>query len=227
MAYPIPDLDARIVYEDEQILVVDKPYDIPTSGKTLSDPDSLQYWLLERAGQMVWVVNQLDADTTGLNLFVKEKTLVKHYMAALRHPDTEKVYLAIVHGEPSWTQRDEHGSIGYVDARSLGVCPDGKTAQSRFRLLDSRRKFSLIEARIFSGRTHQIRIHLSHLGHPVVGDDWYCTPPCVRHPRQALHAWRLHLAPFRQGFEAAPAPDLRQLAADLDLEMPAGSVETG
>ena len=217
MAYPIVDLDARIVHEDDQILVVDKPYDIPTSGRTLSDPDSLQYWLMERAGEMIWVVNQLDADTSGLNLFVKAKALVKDYMAALRHPDTRKIYLAIVHGQPNWTAHDEHGSIGYVAPRSLGVRPDGKTAHSRFRLLHSNGDFSLIEARIFTGRTHQIRIHLSHLGHPVVGDDWYCQPPCQRHPRQALHAWRLHLAPFGQNFEVALAPDLRQLAVDLNL----------
>jgi 23S rRNA-/tRNA-specific pseudouridylate synthase len=199
---------------------VDKPYDIPTSGKTLDDSDSLQYWLLQRAGQMVWVVNQLDADTTGLNLFVKEKALVQEYMAALRHPDTEKIYLAIVHGNPRWTTHEEHGAIGYVDERSLGVCADGKTAHSRFRVLEKSCDCCLIEARIFTGRTHQIRIHLSHLGHPVVGDDWYCKPACQVHRRQALHAWRLLLAPLQQQYMAAPAADFVELAMRLGLAIP-------
>ena len=67
----IPDLDKRIIYENSDLLIVDKPFDIPTSGKTLSDDDCVQFWLQKRHGGMVWAVHQLDADTTGLNIFVK------------------------------------------------------------------------------------------------------------------------------------------------------------
>lgn len=58
----VPDLEARIIYQGEGLLVVNKPYDIPTSGRTLEDDDALQYWLMQRQGDKVWAVHQLDAD---------------------------------------------------------------------------------------------------------------------------------------------------------------------
>jgi 23S rRNA-/tRNA-specific pseudouridylate synthase len=214
----ILDLENRIIFEDSQLLVVDKPYDIPTAGKNLEDEDGLQFWLIRREGRMIWVVNQLDADTTGINLFVKEKHLVKLYAGYLKHPKTLKKYLAVVHGSPIWDEIDQYDPIGYIDDRNLGVCADGKPAHSRFRVIGRSDDFSLIEATIFTGRTHQIRIHLSHAGYPVAGDDWYCRPPCTVHHRQALHSWQLELhsnPPCK--FTCPPPPDFVQLTKKLNL----------
>lgn len=217
----IPDLEERILHEDDELLVVDKPYGIPTAGRTLEDDDGVQFWVIRRAGTMVWVVNQLDADTTGVNLFVKEKRLVQRYMDLLLRPDTEKIYLAVVHGEPEWDEIDVRSPIGKVDGRSLGVCAEGRSAHSHFEVVDRSDGFSLMKARIFTGRTHQIRIHLSHTGHPVVGDDWYCNPPCMVHHRQALHAWKLLLGCGPRNRLAAPLPnDFRELAVRVGLDCP-------
>jgi len=213
----IADLEKRIIYEKDGLLVLNKPYDLPSTGRKLDDDDCLQYWLIQRQGAMVWAVHQLDADTSGINLFVTEKKLVKYYKELLEEAQADKQYLAIVHGVPSWKQCEEHGPIGKVDARSLGIHAEGKTAHSYFEVLGSVKDFSVLKARIFTGRTHQIRIHLSHLGHPLVGEEWYCDPPCTVHQRQALHCYKIHLPQTDQTFIAPLAEDLKQLAQNHGL----------
>jgi len=218
MKNPIPDLERRIIYEDPGLLIFDKPYDIPTSGKTLDDDDCIQFWLNKRQGEMTWAVHQLDADTTGLNIFVKEKRLVKIYKEYLSQPLSVKQYLAIVHGKPEWTEIDETSRIGFIDDKSLGVCENGKSAHTHFKVLNSSGEFSMIRARITTGRTHQIRIHLSHLGHPLVGEEWYCHPPCKLHKRQALHAWQIVLDSIPPQRYTAPLPDdFKELADKLKV----------
>ncbi len=217
----IPDLEQRIIYENNELLIVDKPFDIPSTGRTLEDDDSVQFWLQQRHGGMIWAVHQLDADTTGLNIFVKQRHLVQLYKGYLSQADSVKSYLTIVHGKPEWQEWDEYSKIGYIDQQSLGVCEHGKTAHSHFVVIDHTAEFSLVKVRIFTGRTHQIRIHLSHLGHPVVGEEWYCKPPCKLHRRQALHAWKLLLnSTPPQKFIAPPLTDFKELAARLGLKLP-------
>ena len=211
-------MEDRILLEQGDLVVVDKPPDLPTSGRSLDDPDCLQYWLMRRHAGMVWVVHQLDADTSGVNLFVTRKPLVDVMHRRLRLPDAEKRYLAFVHGVPDWDETNATGPIGKISARSLGVTSNGRSAHSHFAVVQRGWQHSLIEARIFTGRTHQIRIHLAHLGHPVVGEEWYVQPPCAAHPRQALHARRLKLPGDPELDVTAPVPaDLRELAARLGL----------
>lgn len=193
----IYDLDERVLFDNDGIVIVNKPFDIPTSGRALDDDDSVQYWMIQKYETMVWAVHQLDADTTGVNLFTTRKKLVGKLQKCLASEQSTKTYLAIVHGEPEWDSISCRESIGYVSERSLGVTPDGKSAHSEFRVLDRSQGKSLIQAQIYTGRTHQIRIHLSHLGFPLVGEEWYRNPPCREHVRQALHAWKLKMGqPF-------------------------------
>ncbi|MFT5432611.1 MAG: 23S rRNA pseudouridine1911/1915/1917 synthase [Myxococcota bacterium] len=213
------DIDARIVLERDGLLVMDKPSGMPTSGRRLTDTDCLQYWLMQRHGGMVWAVHQLDADTTGINLFVTEKHLVSHYHERLGHQETRKEYLAMVHGAPDWDERAVDAPIGMLDMQNLGVTASGRTAFSTFRVLSRGPQSALVVARIRTGRTHQIRIHLSHLGHPVIGEEWYRDAPCTRHPRQALHAWRLDMDGLNVSIP--PASDLVALAESEGLSLEA------
>ncbi len=205
------------------MLFVDKPPGLPTSGRTLKDPDCLQFWLMKRHGGMVWAVHQLDADTSGVNVFATEKRRVPETQGRMRSPVGEKTYLAIVHGLPDWQEQEIDAPIGPVDDRSLGVHSQGRSARSSFRVRDRGRGASLIEGRLFTGRTHQLRIHLAHLGHPLVGEEWYRDPPCTVHPRQALHAWRVVLGPGLEPcrVQAPVARDLVDLAGQLELSIPA------
>ena len=221
MAYPIDDIAQRIVYNREGLVVVNKPFDIPTSGKHLDDPDALQFWVEKYLGRRVWAVHQLDADTTGVNLFVTSKSLVKKYQQALSDSSTTKRYLAVVHGKPLWNTYHCTSPIGKIDKRSLGVISveqGGAEAESFFRVLGSSGLYSLLEAKITTGRTHQIRIHLTYLGFPLVGDDWYGVQEPRIHIRQALHAESITFGDKALPHLTVPlAEDLVELCRDLGL----------
>ncbi len=213
-----------IIARHGNLIVVNKPHDWPTTGRSLDDDDCVQYHLIQHFGQMVWAVHQLDADTSGVCLFSLDRDLVTELQAIWRDPGMNKQYLCIVKGEPSWDEIDETSSIGKIDERNLGVSPNGKSAHTHFKVLARSPGHALLEAKLFTGRTHQIRIHLSHLGHPLLGEEWYSNPPCTLHPRQALHARRIQFpntAPLAETqFEAPLASDLVELAQRLELPIP-------
>ena len=215
------EIEKRIIFQTGGLIVVDKPADLPTSGRTLDDDDCLQYKLIQQQEQMIWAIHQLDADTSGLNLFTTEKGLVQKYKKALEQTNATKTYLAIVHGNPTWNTIEEKSPIGKIDARSLGVLATGKSAHSKFTVLSRSTNYALLKVNIYSGRTHQIRIHLSHLGFPLVGEEWYRNPPCTAHPRQALHCYEINLLTLNQKFTAPFPSDLYKLAQTLKLTLPA------
>ncbi len=216
------DIAPLIIAQHGDLIVVDKPHDWPTSGRSLEDDDCIQFHMIKHFGQMAWAVHQLDADTSGVCLFSLDKQLVTDLQAVWRDPQMSKQYLAIVKGTPEWTETNETSSIGKIDERSLGITDKGKPARTHFKVLDRNNGFALVQAKLLTGRTHQIRIHLSHLGHPLLGEEWYTTPPCEHHPRQALHAHRIQFPdtiPLEQHkFEAPFAKDLEQLAHELGLK---------
>tara|TARA_B110000037_G_C16958459_1_gene439925 strand:+ start:255 stop:794 length:540 start_codon:yes stop_codon:yes gene_type:complete len=173
---------------------------------------------------MVWSIHQLDADTSGLCLFSLSKELVTHIQGVWSDAETIKEYYAVVWGEPTWDYIEELSPIGMIDERSLGVSRSGKAAHTKFEVIQRNSGFSLIRARILTGRTHQIRIHLSHLGYPLVGEEWYRKEPCTLHRRQALHASRIE---FPASVDVDPnllyapiPPDLVVLAKKLGLSFP-------
>lgn len=217
------EIDQYVIGRYGDLLVLNKPYDWPTSGRSLDDPESVQYHVIRHFGTMVWAIHQLDADTTGLCFFSFSKSLVPQILSKWSDPAMSKEYLAIVYGEPSWDSCEERSPIGMVDERSLGVSSDGRSAHSVFDVMHRGCGYSVIRARIYTGRTHQIRIHLSHLGHPLVGEEWYRSEPCSLHPRQALHAYKV-VFPISANLELdhfrAPLPDdMIQLAARLGLPL--------
>lgn len=184
---------------DDGLIVADKPAGLPSTGHTLEDPDCLQALLIARLRRTrIWAVHQLDRGTSGLNLFVTRKALVQVWQDHLRRGS--KRYLAVVEGAPA-----EPGASRRIDARIRG-----KEAVTVVRALGRSAGLSLIEARIETGRTHQIRLHLAGIGHPLVGEQQHREPPDLRHPRPLLHAWRIELE------EDAPEA-VRTLEAPLPL----------
>lgn len=223
-------IESYILGRSGDIILVNKPWDWPTSGHTLDDPECIQFHLIRHFGQMVWTLHQLDADTSGTCLFSLNRKLVGAIQRLWNAPGMEKNYLALVHGEPEWDQIDCRAPIGMVDSVSLGVHPEGKLAHSRFQVLSRKNGYSSIHVRIFTGRTHQIRIHLSHLGHPLIGEEWYRDTPCSLHHRQALHALKVSFPPngilSETTFSAPVSADLCHLAESLGLSVHGIAPET-
>ena len=191
------DLGARILYQDAGLVVVDKPWGMPTTGRGLDDPDCLQFGMIAHFGEMVWAVHQLDADTSGVNLFVRKKELVAEWKLRMLFPNGTKSYQAIVHGVAAFESLRIDSPVGVISGEApqqLGVVADGKRAVSEVRVLERGRQSTRVQVDIETGRTHQIRIHLASIGHAVVGDDWYGDVHPPAHMRQALHAWRVSFA---------------------------------
>lgn len=220
MSFDASNLPGLVLHDEGGLIVVDKPAGLASTGRSLDDPDCLQWHLARWARRKVWAVHQLDKQTSGVNLFVRRKALVAEWQRILGERRTRKVYLALTHGrlQPGRLTVDE--PIGWVDALGRrAVTPDGQPSRSHVEVLDHTASASLVCVTIETGRTHQVRIHLAHLGHPLLGEDRYRDPPCRLHSRQALHAWRLETphAPD-QAFVAQPPADLERLAAEVGLK---------
>lgn len=177
-----------ILYEDRSVLAIDKPpgwmlvpFSWQKTGRNLqaalvSSIASKAFWARSRGLKYLRFVHRLDADTSGVLLLAKSPGAVNSLGALFESRRMEKVYLAVVLGMPKaeeWTCRlklaPDSETIGRmrVDARQ------GKEAETRFRVLQSKADLTLIEAQPVTGRTHQIRVHLAESGHPVVGDPLY------------------------------------------------------
>ncbi len=177
-----------IVYEDRSVLAIDKPPGwmlVPFSWQNTSR--NLQaaitssiaagdFWARSRNVKFLRNVHRLDADTSGVLLFAKSQGALETFSEMFESRQMEKVYLAVVQGVPKEKEWSCHTKLSQ-DPQQFGkmkVDPKfGKEAETHFKLLQSSRDFSLIEARPVTGRTHQIRVHLTEAGCPIVGDPMY------------------------------------------------------
>lgn len=196
-------------------MAIDKPPGLESTGRTPDDPGGVQHHLQVQLGRKLWLVHQLDRDTSGVLVFVRKKRLVAEWQAALKN--SRKRYLAIVHGalEP----REVDAPLAYDrDARRWAVHPDGKPSRSSVRALHVVDGRSLVEVTLHTGRTHQARVHLAHVGHPVLGERRYREPACDAAPRQLLHAWRLETPSI--AIESTPPDDFREAMKRSGLALP-------
>jgi 23S rRNA pseudouridine1911/1915/1917 synthase len=224
-----------ILFEDEDLIVLNKPAGIvvhPGAGRTSG---TVVNALLAHCGTLAGIggverpgiVHRLDRGTSGALLVAKSEMAHLALSRAFKARRVQKRYLALVHGEV----REERGRIVAAigrrehDRKRMGVrVSGGREARTSFRVLRRLPGMTLLELELETGRTHQIRVHLSHIGHPVVGDQVYggrrerraSASDAPRAERQMLHAWHLGFAHPRTGdwleFTAPIPEDLRRLA---------------
>ncbi len=225
---PDPSIPLRIVYEDDDLLVVDKPAGLVVHPAPGHPAGTLVNALLargDRYGGIAGVgrpglVHRLDRDTSGLLIVAKHDAAQQSLMAQLKARRVKKTYLALVAG-------DVVAAVGRIEAplgrdprdrRRIAVVPDGRPAVTGYRVRERFRVWTLLEVDLVTGRTHQIRVHLAGIGHPVAGDQVYGTGPARVGPpgltRLFLHAWRLE-------FTSPSSGRLLRLTAELPAELEA------
>ncbi|HEX8694736.1 MAG TPA: RluA family pseudouridine synthase [Longimicrobium sp.] len=210
-------MELSVVHEDADVLVLDKPAGVlvhPTSPEqkaTLSHGVAHHF---QRQGLRAKVrpVHRIDRDTSGLVLFAKSADAHQRLDRQLRERELVRVYLALVEGSVAEDAGVLDAPIGpHPRAPHLrSVRPDGEPARTRFRVVERFPAATLLELELDTGRTHQVRVHMLHAGHPVLGDRQYGRAGAGLIGRQALHASRLSFAHPSTGaalaFEA-PLPD--------------------
>lgn len=228
-AKPVEDLPESIplhvVYEDPDMLIVDKPAGLVTHPAPGHPGGTLVNALLAReagrlgslAGkQRPGIVHRLDRDTSGLLMVARSDAAQAHLQAALKARRVKKAYLALVQGSVAAQVGRIEAPIGR-DPRHrtrMAVVPDGRPSVTGYRVRERFAGWTFLELDLVTGRTHQIRVHLASIGHPVAGDPLYGTGLSRRGPdgleRLFLHAWKLELAALhgeRMIRAEAPLPD--------------------
>jgi 23S rRNA pseudouridine1911/1915/1917 synthase len=205
----LPPLDAVaeniplvVLYEDDDVVAIDKPAGMVVHAGAGVHSGTLVNALLHRFGKLSGVggplrpgiVHRLDRFTSGVLLVAKNDAAHQKLAAQFSGREIEKVYLALVHG----TVKNETGRIERPIARDpvhrtrmTARLAEGRAAWSEYRVLRRFQDFTLLEVRIGTGRTHQIRVHLASIKHPVVGDTLYGAPAQPQLGRYFLHAHRI------------------------------------
>jgi 23S rRNA pseudouridine1911/1915/1917 synthase len=222
-----------VVFEDEYLLVINKPAGLVVhpapgnwrgtllNGLLARDP---QASFLPRAG----IVHRLDKDTSGLMVVARQRQTMDQLVGLIAARDVSREYLAL--GHAAWTGaktlevdqpvgRDPRNRLrmAVVDLEKTA----GKTARTVISLIDTAKGFCLVKCKLHTGRTHQIRVHMASIGHPLVGDDIYGGAPAGELRRQGLHAWRLAFEHPVTGqlmeFKSPPPADLKGAFANFGL----------
>ena len=238
-------MDLAILFEDRDLIVLDKPAGLVVHPAPGNEAGTLVNALLAHCGEALegigaerrpGIVHRLDKDTSGVMVVAKTELAMHRLAAAFAARDLDRAYLALVWGLPAPPSGTIEAPIGrdQRERKRMAVVPttarSGKPAITHYRTIAAHGlAASLLECRLATGRTHQIRVHLAHRGHPLVGDPVYLRripavarglDPALRNllldfPRQALHAANLGFAHPRSGeklaFSAPPPGDLQAL----------------
>ncbi|MCB0193357.1 MAG: RluA family pseudouridine synthase, partial [Anaerolineae bacterium] len=221
--------------EDADLIVVNKPAGLVVHPAQGHHSGTLVNALLARYPELIeiaahntgsakrpGIVHRLDQDTSGLIVVARTLEALQHLQKQFKARTVEKIYLALVHGHPETPEGVIDVPLGRDPRHRQKFAPrsDGKSARTRFRVLESFDEYSLLEIGLETGRTHQIRVHLAWLGCPVVGDTVYGRRRNrLGLKRHFLHAWRLCFQHPRTDeplqFEAALDEELQGILANL------------
>jgi 23S rRNA pseudouridine1911/1915/1917 synthase len=233
------DLPLNIIYEDDDLLVVNKRAGMVVHVGAGVKSGTLVNALLHHVGKLSTaggelrpgIVHRLDRMTSGLVVVAKNDLAHRELSAQFKSREVHKTYVALVHGRMTNDRGEISTAVGRDPKRRIRMRPGGigaREASTRYRLLRRFRHFTLLEAEPRTGRTHQIRVHLSSIGHPVVGDTLYGAPARLRietreektMERNFLHAAALELrhprTQERLAFKAELAPELEDFLKRLE-----------
>jgi 23S rRNA pseudouridine1911/1915/1917 synthase len=171
MTFKITD---HILFQNEDFIAVNKPAGLLTIPDREGKDVSLKRLLQEQFDQ-VFTVHRLDRETSGIVVFALTEVMHKHLSQQFEARETKKIYNGLVLGKPVQTEGVIHEPIAEhpVKKGQMTIWRKGKESITEYKVVDSYRYFSWMEFRILTGRTHQIRVHMKHLGHPIVCDPLY------------------------------------------------------
>lgn len=219
-------LEAAIVFEDARLLAIDKPSGVASHGGSGIAFGAIEALRALRPRDSLELVHRLDRDTSGLLIFAKKRSAMTELQALLREDHgagVHKRYLALLVGRlPNGTMAVDaplHVGLRQGGERHVQVSAVGKPSLSEFRVLERRGGQSYCEVRIATGRTHQIRVHAQHIGHPVAGDDKYGDPEanCRLREKAGLRRLFLHASSMEFALDGGRTPYLLNAALASDL----------
>ena len=195
---PPIELPFPVVYEDEDIVVVNKPADMPIHPSLNNYENTLgnaaAYYFAKQDKAFIFrCINRLDRDTTGLTILAKHMVSAGILQSQMVERKISREYLAIVDGVIEEDTGTIDAPIGRKDGSTIERMVDfenGECAVTHYKVLEQKEKVAMVALKLETGRTHQIRVHMTYKGHPLLGDFLY-NPEDNRMGRQALHAWHL------------------------------------
>ena len=223
------DIPLDIIYEDQDVIVVNKPQGMVVHPAAGHPDHTLVNALLFHTKNLAespegfrpGIVHRIDKDTSGLLMVAKNAFSRESLEKQLAQKTNKRLYLAIVHGNFSEKSGTIEAPIGrdHYNRKKMAVVENGKNAVTHFTVLEQFQKFSLIRCQLETGRTHQIRVHLAYIGHPVAGDPLYGPHHTLKGNGQFLHAQVLGFKQPHSGkwleFEAQPPQIFLQQLTDL------------
>lgn len=212
-------MEAAIVFEDARLLALNKPSGVASHGGSGISFGAIETMRALRPGQTLELVHRLDRDTSGLLIIAKKRSALTELQALMREDPADgggitKRYLALLTGRmPDGVMTVDaplHIGLRQGGERHVQVNPAGKESLSHFRVLERRGGQSYCEVRIETGRTHQIRVHAQHIGHPIAGDDKYGDAEANKRLREQVGLKRLflHASTLEFALDGGKAPYL-------------------
>jgi len=184
----------NILHIDDHLIVINKPARLPVLPDGWEKDSEYLVKMLEEEYGKIFIVHRLDKVTSGVMVFARDAETHRALNMQFEKHEAQKVYHAIVEGNPKWDEKITkfplHANVGHKH-RTIVDDKNGKPSETRFKILKRYPSSALVEALPMTGRTHQIRVHASALGHPLLGDVLYGAEKTNLIERPALHAYSL------------------------------------